>query len=438
MAYVYDLDGELLAQRTGSLANLLQAETSTKIRPLWRKSFRRANLHGLNLEGVKICASSDASSQRRSDFMGADFSGSDLKFAQFCGLDLRAADFSDCNLLGAAFILCDLDGAKFHRVAMHEHTENKTGYYPSIMRCTTRHMKATGADFTGAMFVLPEPRSDQHMPANMARFEDCEFDRVNFSGDWTNATFLNCDLSNSYPGSHIGRGARWDVAISHDSNIDGMLTKNCDRTHNIIPKGSVEVPDAAWDENGFEIGPDEDGFQTIAAATRVDEYNKAYAHAHAMAEKILAQDAKAKAEKDRLAKQVVSYSQQAHAVIQVQVAKADQANQMVEVANQVVATPLPTGTFIVSPIPYTGGPFKLRVKFSAPLSTGYATVRDHGFSVTGARVTGARRVDRRSDLWELTLAILSTPIDIYIGSTEYLKDKGKRSVVPFTVKIGVE
>ena len=384
MAYVYDLDGDLLAQRTGSLTNLLQAETSARIMPLRRKSFRRADLRHRNLAGVSICASSDASSQRRSDFMGADFSGSDLKFAQFCGLDLRAADFSDCNLLGASFVLCDLDGAKFHRAAMHEHTENKTGYYPSIMQCTIRHMKATGADFTGAMFVLPDPRSDQHMPANMARFEDCEFDRVNFSGDWTNATFLSCDLRNSYPGTHSGRGARWDVAISHDSNIDGMLTKNCDRVHNIIPEGSIEVPDAAWDEDGFEIGPDEDGFQTIAAATRVDEYNKAYAHAHAMAAKILAEDAKAnakaKAEKDRLAKKAKAYYDQAKAAAQIQTAKVARATQMVEVTNQVVAVPLPTGTFIVSPIPYTSGPFKLRVKFSAPLSTGYATVRDQGLA----------------------------------------------------------
>ena len=381
MAYVNNLDGAKLVELPGSLTGLLEAATSTRISPLRRKSFRRADLRNQDLEEVKICASSDASSQRRSDFMGADFSGSNLKNAQFCGLDLRAADFSDCNLLGAAFILCDLDGAKFHRVAMHEHTENKVGYYPSIMRCTIRHMKANGADFTGAMFVLPEPRSDQHMPANMARFEDCEFDRVNFSGDWTNATFLSCDLCNSYPGVHVGKGARWDVAISHDCNIDCMLTKNCDRIHNILPKGFVEVPDAAWDEDGFEIGPDEDGFQTIAAATRESEYNKAYAYAHAMAEKILAEDAKvntkAKAEKDRLAKKARAYYQQAEAAKQVQVAKQEQVIQELELKKQTVAMPAPTGVFIVPPI-RSSGPLKVRVEFSVPLSTGYATVRDLG------------------------------------------------------------
>ena len=432
MTYVNNLDGSLLVQGAGSLVDLLEAETSTRIRPLQRKSFLRADLRNKNLEGVKICASSDASSQRRSNFMGANFSGSNLKNAQFCGLDLRAADFSDCNLLGAAFVLCDLDGAKFHRVAMHEHTENKTGYYPSIVRCTIRHMKATGADFTGAMFVLPDPRSDQHMPANMARFEDCEFDRVNFSGDWTNATFLNCDLSNSYPGTHSGRGARWDVAISHDSNIKDMLVKNCDRTYNIIPKGSIEVPDAAWDEDGFEVGPDEDSFQVIAAATRISEYNKAYAHAQTMAREILAQDAKAKAKKDQLAKKAQSYLQQSEAARHVHTAMTARLTQAKDITSQVVDTPLPTGIFIIFSTSHSR---KVRVKFSAPLSTGYATVRDHGFNVTGAKVTGARRVDRRSDLWELTLTSRSTPINIHIISTEYLKDKGKRSVVPFSVKI---
>ena len=60
-----------------------------------------------------------------------------------------------------------------------------------------------------------------------------------------------------------------------------------------------------------------------------------------------------------------------------------------------------------------------------------------GFSVMGARVTGARRVNRRSDLWELTLEpYTSSTMPVHIKSTDYLKDKGKRSVLPFSVKIG--
>ena len=453
MAQVFSLYSALLAEREGSLADLLKAETSTRITPLRRKSFRHANLRGKDLEGARICASSDASSQRRSDFMGADFSNSNLKNAQFCGLDLRAADFSDCNLQGASFVMCDLDGSKFHRVAMHEHTENKTGYYPSVMNCTIRHMKAVGADFTGAMFILPGPGS-QHMSANMARFEDCEFDRVNFSGDWTNATFLKCDLSNSYPGSYVKGGARWDVAISHDSNIDGMLTKNCDRQHNIIPEGSVEVPDEAWDEDGFEVSPN-DGFQVKADLARSVKRAAARAYAEAMAAKIMAQDAKAKAKAKKIrldrkakarknwlaekarAKKARLAREQAYAQ-QVQAAEQERISREVEVAKQVVTMPPLTGSFITTLGPYNIGPFKVRVAFNRPLSTGYATVRDQGFMVSGARVTSARRVNRRSDLWELTLVPhKSIPMSISISSTGYLKDKGKRSVSPFSVTVQV-
>ena len=43
-----------------------------------------------------------------------------------------------------------------------------------------------------------------------------------------------------------------------------------------------------------------------------------------------------------------------------------------------------------------GSFYRKRITFNRPLATGYATVRDQGFSVSGGRVTGARRVDRRS------------------------------------------
>ena len=45
--------------------------------------------------------------------------------------------------------------------------------------------------------------------------------------------------------------------------------------------------------------------------------------------------------------------------------------------------------------------FTLRVAFSEAVSTGFRTMRDDAFTVTGGSVTGAKRVDRRSDLWEI-------------------------------------
>ena len=412
--HIKSLDTNTLASGP-SIKSILEAETSTRITPQHRKSFRRADLEDLDLAGVKICASNDASSTRRSNFMGASFARSNLKNAQFSGLDLRAADFSDCDLRGAYFVMCDLDGACFDRVAMHEHTEDKTGYYPSIVECTIRHMKATGADFTGAMFALPDPGDDQHFPANMARFEDCEFDRVNFSGDWTNALFLCCDLSNSSPGSYVGRGARWDVSICCRSCISGMLTKNCDREYHILPKDFVEVPDEAWDENGFEVEEGDDGFEVLAAAKANHRYKEAYAAALAQYEAIIAKEVQVTKDK-------------------IEVAKRELLDHNIALAKEAEVLPSPTGKFLRGPLSHKGRPFKVRVEFSAPLSTGYADVRDHGFRVSNAVVTGARRIDRRSDLWEIIFAPNTTQ-SLSIVSTSYLKDKGHRAVVQFSTSV---
>ena len=45
--------------------------------------------------------------------------------------------------------------------------------------------------------------------------------------------------------------------------------------------------------------------------------------------------------------------------------------------------------------------FSFRVAFSEAVSTGFRAMRDDAFTVTGGSVTGASRVDRRSDLWEI-------------------------------------
>ena len=47
--------------------------------------------------------------------------------------------------------------------------------------------------------------------------------------------------------------------------------------------------------------------------------------------------------------------------------------------------------------------FTFRVVFSEAVGTSYKTLRDHSFEVTNGSVTGARRVDGRSDLWEITV-----------------------------------
>ena len=47
--------------------------------------------------------------------------------------------------------------------------------------------------------------------------------------------------------------------------------------------------------------------------------------------------------------------------------------------------------------------FKLRVAFSEGIRIGYRTFRDHSVAVKGGHVTKAKRVNRRRDLWEITV-----------------------------------
>ena len=47
--------------------------------------------------------------------------------------------------------------------------------------------------------------------------------------------------------------------------------------------------------------------------------------------------------------------------------------------------------------------FTFRVQFNEDAGIGYANMRDHAFTISDGDVTSARRVDRRSDLWEITV-----------------------------------
>ena len=67
------------------------------------------------------------------------------------------------------------------------------------------------------------------------------------------------------------------------------------------------------------------------------------------------------------------------------------------------ATPL-TASFADVPATHDGsGSFGFEVAFSEDVGIGYATMRDDAFEVDEGDVTGARRVDGRHDLWEITV-----------------------------------
>ena len=67
-----------------------------------------------------------------------------------------------------------------------------------------------------------------------------------------------------------------------------------------------------------------------------------------------------------------------------------------------VEVPL-TASFKGLPASHTGSPFSFEVKFSEPIVTSYADVRDHAFQVSRGEVTSARRVGGSSAHWEIRL-----------------------------------
>ena len=71
---------------------------------------------------------------------------------------------------------------------------------------------------------------------------------------------------------------------------------------------------------------------------------------------------------------------------------------------QVPGPPVLTASFESVPQVHDGtSAFTVRLAFSAPIRNSYKHLRDEALSVTGGTVARARRVDGRSDLWELTV-----------------------------------
>ena len=71
----------------------------------------------------------------------------------------------------------------------------------------------------------------------------------------------------------------------------------------------------------------------------------------------------------------------------------------------VAAAPEPlTASFVQATHEHDGETaFKLRIAFSEGISISFRTFRDASFTVSGGSVTKAKRVDRRKDLWEVTV-----------------------------------
>ena len=96
------------------------------------------------------------------------------------------------------------------------------------------------------------------------------------------------------------------------------------------------------------------------------------------------------------------------------------------VARSSVARSVLTARFENVPDAHDGAEsFTVGLAFSEPVGTSYKTLRDHAFAVTHGRVTGARRVNGRSDLWTITIAPSSgADITVSLPGTASCDDEG--------------
>ena len=421
---IRNLDGDVIS-RGMDVKSILKYETSPRVHTLRRKSFKQADLRNLDLEGAKICASSDVKSSRRSDFMGSDFSGAKLKGAQLVGLDLRAVNFTGCDMRGVAIVLCDMRGACLDDVDMSGYTEDKTGHVSWISECVLDRLRASDADFQEAQITAKS--------AEGAVFRDCNFEDAGFKGVWNDATFYSCNLEDTYPGCHgSGIGAEFGVHLSPDCNTTDMFLEKCYTLPDTLPNDHVELPDEAWDEDGFEIEHEDDLFEEKAKSAAAEARKRIYA----LAAKMMAQDAvqaekakkkRQKARADELRASAIRREKEAQRLRDIVEAARKERARTVAATPKVTALPPLTGEFEFGLVSVKGMIYRKRITFNRPLSTGYATVRDQGFRVSGGRVTGARRVDRRSDRWELTIQSDGSG-DMVVLSTDALHGKSGRTL----------
>ena len=87
--------------------------------------------------------------------------------------------------------------------------------------------------------------------------------------------------------------------------------------------------------------------------------------------------------------------------------------------------PPPLTATLTGPSNHHGRKFKFRMETNRPLTVSYRVVRDIGFR--GVRVTGARRLYRRSDFWEITAVPVGAGA-AHISTTRSLRDGQGNSV----------
>ena len=408
---IRNLDGDMIARGADAKA-IVKAETSGRVPPHKRKSFQRANLRNLDLEGAEFCASNATHTARRSDFMGSDFSGAILKGARFSGLDLRGCDFTDCDMRDVSMVTCDLTGARFDNVDMGGFTdEQRTGRSTWIQNCVFDDVRATGSDFQEAMLSA--------ISADGAVFHGCKFEDANFNGDWDDATFALCDLEDATPGNHGGgEGARFGVQVCDCCLID-LYLEGCPTVP--ITGTKCDFSDETWAAGVFDSSNKDDYFDCRYNAVQAEKRTRQNAYIALYMAKLAKQNEAARLvreqarveqeEKTRIVRGQILADQRRRDAVDRRRARA--------AAPKVAALSPLSASFVAKPVAFEGGIHRVRIHFNRALRVGWRTVRDQGFVVTGGSIVRVRRIKGRSDFWELSVRPAGVG-QITISTTESL------------------
>ena len=344
----------------------------------------------------------DASWQAPSSNGGSAVTGYRVQWKEAADSWDTAADVSHTTVTGTTHTITGLTGGVEYAVRVMATNDEGNSPASTVARGTPA---AENNAATGLPAISGTAQVGETLTANTSNIDDEDgLDNVSYSYQWsrndgTDDADIAGETSSTYTlaDADEGRTIRVRVSFTDDADNDESLTSAATETVLARPNraaaglptigGTPQVDQtltadtsAISDEDGLTSATFE--YQWTAGGTEVDgATNFTY---------------------------TLTASEQGK-TIQVKVSFTDDADNdesltsEATVAVAAAAVPL-TAEFQALPDSHDGSTtFTLRVLFSEDVGISYANMRDDAFSVSEGDVTGARRVDGRNDLWEITV-----------------------------------
>ena len=344
----------------------------------------------------------DASWQEPSSNGGSAVTGYKLQWREAADSWDTAADVSQTTVTGTTHTITGLTGGVEYAVRVMATNDEGDSPASTVARGTPA---AENNAPTGLPTISGTPQVGETLTASTSNIDDEDgLDNVSYSYQWVqNDGTDDADIAGETGSTYTlvdpdeGQTIRVKVSFTDDADNDESLTSAATETVLARPNraaaglptigGTPQVnqtltadTSAISDEDGLTSATFE--YQWTASGTEIDRAtNSTY---------------------------TLTASEQGK-TIQVKVSFTDDADNdesltsEATVAVAAAAVPL-TAEFQALPDSHDGSTtFTLRVLFSEDVGISYANMRDDAFSLSEGDVTGARRVDGRNDLWEITV-----------------------------------